>query len=273
MSKEVATVKDESQLPDYLRNMEGPARDDSNFGADDVVLPQVKLLQGTSDQIGVFDGAKPGEFWFTGLDVGLGPEVDFIVVSRKRKYLLAAPMDDGQGILARADDATTWDRVGSWDVKVDKKTTVTWEIRDLDVKKSGLTEWGTYDPTDDQSPPAATLFYEYLIVLPSHPDFGPMVMSLARSAIKHAKKMLNSKISLHLSNGRPMQAIKFRMKTATEQNESGQDYYVPQFYSAGFANESQYKWALALGKELSDYKVQDEGQIDEPVADGDDGAY
>jgi hypothetical protein len=273
MTKEVAT-KDDSQLPAYLQNMSGPAKDDSNFGADDIVLPQVKLLQGTSDQIGVFDSAKPGDFWFTGLDEALGPEVDFIIVSRKRKYLLSAPMDDGQGILARADDATTWDRTGSWEVQVDKKTKVKWEITSLDVKKSGLAEWGTYDPTDERSPPAATIFYEYLIILPDFPEYGPMVMSLARSAIKYAKKMLNSKISLHLSNGRPMQAIRFRMKTATEQNDSGQDYFVPQFYGSGFATEEQYNWALRLGEELGDYKVQDEGQIDEPVTDDeDDGAY
>ena len=271
MSKEVTTTKDESQLPAYLQNMRGPAKDDSNFGADDIVLPQIKLLQGTSDQVGVFDDAKPGEFWFTGLDEDLTGEVDFVVVSRKRKYLLSAPMDDGQGILARADDATTWDRTGSWEVQVDKKTKVKWEINDLDVKKSGLAEWGTFDPTVDGSPPAATLFYEYLIILPDFPEYGPMVMSLARSAIKHAKKMLNSKISLHLSNGRPLQSIRFRMKTSTEQNDSGQDYYVPQFYGAGFATEEQYKYALALNEELSDYKVQDEGQIDEPVTDNEDG--
>lgn len=262
MTNDVTTTSNDENLPSYLQQFDGPAGDNSNFDSDDIVLPQIKLLQGTSDQIQDFDDAKPGTFWFTGLDELIGEEVDFIVVSRKKKFLLSAPMDDGQGILARSDDAKTWDRTGSWEVKVDKKTKVTWEISDLDVEKSGLTAWGTYDPTDEKSPPAATLFYEYVVILPDFPQYGPMVASFARSAVKHAKKMLNSKIALHAGNGRPMQAIRFKMRADTEQNDAGQDFFVPKFYGGGFATEEQFNLARKLEGELSDYKVDGEGEDD-----------
>ena len=268
---EVATT--EKDLPDYLVDLmnKGPVDENDGFDSSDIVIPQIKLLQGTSDQVTEFDAAAPGIFWHTGMDMPLGESINFIVCSRRKKYLLQAPMDDGQGILARADDAKTWDRLGKWEVKVDKKTTVTWEINDLDVERSGLTDWGTYDPTDpENSPPAATLFYEYLVLLPDHMDLGPAVISLARSQIKKAKKGLNDKISLHKANGRPLQSIKFSAKTVVEQNESNQDYFNWSFTGAGFATKEQFEHARELAGLLENYAVQNEGETDEaPKADSD----
>jgi hypothetical protein len=260
---EVATTAvADAGIPDYLKAYTGGAVLNDNFDADDIVLPQLKLLQGTSDQIGVYDDARPGNWWFTGLDEDATDVLEFVVITRRKMYLLSAPMDDGQGILARSEDAVTWDRVGSWSVQVDKKTKVEWVINDLDVEKSGLTQWGTHDPTDENSPPAATLFYQYVVLVPDHPEWGAMALSFSRSAVKHAKKQLNSKISLHASNGRPLQSSKFRLKVGTEQNSIGQDYFVPQFGSAGFADEATFNRAVALSKTLTNYRVEGEGDDD-----------
>lgn len=258
---DVAVAADPN-LPAYLQG-QNYAQQDDNFDSSDVVIPQVKLLQATSGEVTQYEEAKTGDFWHTGMDLSLGTDFDFVVISRKKKYLLIAPMDDGQGVLARAQDAKTWDRLGKWDVKVDKKTTVTWEITDLDVVKSGLTDWGTSDPVDSNSPPAATLFYEYLILLPEHLDLGPAVLSLARSAVRHARKGLNDKISMHKSAGRPMQAIKFKAKSIGEKNDSGQDYRNWQFTGAGFASEEVFKSAHELSTMLTDYVVKDEGKVDD----------
>lgn len=250
-----------TEIPDYLKD-HGPVAREDNFDSNDVTLPQIKLLQGTSEQITVFDNATPGEFWHTGMDKPLGKSLRFVVCSRRKKYLLQAPLDDGQGVLARADDALTWDRKGKWNIKVDKKTTVEWEIADLDVAKSGLTEWGTFDPSDENSPPAATLFYEYLVLLPDFLELGPAVLSLARSAIKKAKKGLNDKITLHTNSGRPMQAIVFEARVVTEQNDSNQDFFNWMFTGAGFAPQEMYNSAKAFSEMLKTYKVQDEGSQD-----------
>jgi hypothetical protein len=262
-STAVATA--DGDKPAYLLALEqsGQTKQQDNFDSSDVAIPQIKLLQGTSEQVAQFDAAQVGEFWHTGMDMALGKDVEFIVCSRRKKYLLQAPMDDGQGVLARSDDAKTWDRTGSWEIQIDKKTKVMWEITSLDVEKSGLTNWGTSEPGDDNSPPAATLFYEYLVIMPQHLDLGPAVISLARSAVKKAKKGLNDKIALHSSNGRPMQAVKFSSKVVQEQNDDGKDFYNWAFTGAGFADEDCFNMATRFGKELGDYKVQEEGVVDE----------
>lgn len=260
MSKEIAT-KDDAALPSYLQNVDMSGQQD-NFDASDVVLPQIKLLQGMSAQCTDFADANPGMFWHTGMDMPLGEEVKFIVVSRKKKYLLQAPLEDGQGILARSDDAVTWDRLGKWTVQVDKKTKVEWEIDDLNVEKSGLTAWGTFDPEDENSPPAATLFYEYLVILPDHLDLGPAIISMARSQIKMAKKGLNTKIDFHRNQGRPMQALQFVGKIVEENGDMG-PYFNWSFAAGGFAPEELYNSAKGYSETLTDYKVQDEGATDE----------
>lgn len=269
---DVATTDDAT--PAYLQALEkqGAAHQNDNFDSSDVAIPQIKLLQGTSSQVTDFDNARSGNFWHTGMDMDLGKDVKFIVCSRRKKFLLQAPLDDGQGVLARSDDAITWDREGSWEVQIDKKTKATWEITDLNVEKSGLAGWGTSDPEDENSPPAATLFYEYLVIMPEHLDLGPAVISLARSAVKKAKKGLNDKIALHGGNGRPMQSVQFEAKSVADQNDSNQEFANWHFTGAGFASEELYNKAVEYGKALGDYKVQEEGNQDDaktPKADSD----
>lgn len=256
---EVATIKEDSALPAYLQNFDGPVGED-NFDSSDIVIPKIKLLQGLSEEVDTFDEAKMGHFWHTGMDVSFGESFRFVVADRRKKYLLSAPIEDGQGVLARADDARTWDRTGSWQVKIKHvKKPVTWEITDKDLIKSGLTEWGTYNPEDEDSPPAATLFYDYLIFLPDYPELGPAVLSLARSQIRTAKKGLNDKIKLHATNGRPMQSLVFEAKSKDD-SADGQDFKNYSFRSAGFVqDESLFKLAREHMGALADIKIKDEG--------------
>lgn len=242
-------------VPSYLAKVKSVASND-NFDSSDIVIPRIKLLQGMSDEVSEHPGAVAGEFFHTGADEPLGSTIRFVIAQRRKKYLLAAPLEDGQGILARADNARQWDRLGEWKVKIDKKTTVSWAINDLDVVRSGLTAWGTSDPDDENSPPAATLFYDYLVICPEHLDLGPCIITLARSQIAPAKKGLNTKIDLHRSNGRPLQSLEFTATATTEANSQGQSYFNWRFASAGFANEEMYNNALELSSLLSDANVR-----------------
>lgn len=261
-----------ANLPSYLQG-QNYAKDDDNFDSSDVVLPRIKLLQGISPEIEQYDAAKIGEFWHSGMDVNLGSEIKFVVADRRKKYLLSAPLEDGQGVLARADDAKTWDRTGSWDVKLKGiKKPVTWTIDDLDVAKSGLTNWGTSNPEDEDSGPAATLFYDYLVFLPEHLDLGPAIISLARSSVKKAKKGLNDKIELQKNNGRPMQALIFKATSTTENSDSG-DFKNWVFTSAGFnMDEGLFNLAREHIGALATIKIKDEADTGEsssaPVDDG-----
>lgn len=261
--QDVVKVDANESLPDYLRNVD-TSKDRDNFDNSDIVIPRVKLLQGLSPELTDYPEARSGDFWHSGADLSLGSEFEFVVIARKKKYLLSAPLEDGQGVLARADDAETWDRTGSWQVKLDRKTTVTWEISDTNVERSGLTKWGSSDPDDENSPPAATLVYEYLVLLPAFMDLGPVVVSLARSAIRKAKKGLNDKIQLHRNNGRPMQAIKFRAKCVSDQSDSG-PFNNWSFTGAGFVDEPTFNLARKLSETLTEYSVQDESVNDDVV--------
>jgi hypothetical protein len=263
---EVATVKDSApalasdQLPAYLQGQIA-AQGSDNFDSSDVVVPRIKLLQGLSPELQTFNEAKMGLFWHTGLDMPLGNEFRFVIADRRKKYLLTAPIEDGQGLLARADDAHTWDRTGRWQVKIKgTKQPVIWEIATKDVAKSGLTGWGTYNPDDSDSPPAATLFYDYLVFLPDRLELGPAVVSLARSAIKTAKRGLNDKISLHQSNGRPMQALVFTAQSVDDSSD-GQSFKNWLFKAAGFVQDKAlYDLAVEHAGALShtNLRVQDE---------------
>lgn len=268
----VPAVATEAQagLPSYLQD--GGFKNEDNFDSSDIVLPRIKLLQGISPEVTTFDNAKIGSFWHTGMDMDLGPAIRFVVADRRKKYLLAAPLEDGQGVLARADDARSWNTTGEWQVKQKGvKQPVTWKIEDLDVLKSGLTEWGTFNPADEDSGPAATLFYDYLVFLPDHLDLGPAIISLARSAIRKAKRGLNDKISLHATNGRPMQALVFRATSTDEQSDNG-GYKGWQFHADGFnMSEELFRTARDHVGALANVRIADEadtGENREPADDG-----
>lgn len=275
----VATTSDapplvmSDQLPDFLKG-QTISRGSDNFDATDVVIPRIKLIQGISPEMTAFDEAKAGVFWHSGFDVPLGSEFKFVVADRRKKFLLSAPIEDGQGVLARSDDAKTWDRLGTWNVKIKGvRNPVRWEVTDKDVARSGLTKWGTYNPDDPESPPAATMFYDYLVFLPERLNLGPAVISLSRSSIRQAKKGLNDKIALHSQNGRPMQALVFSANSIDDMSD-GQSYKNWQFKSAGFVqDQALYEMVRAHAGGLGNVKVADEVEPVAPTADMDPDAH
>jgi len=98
---QVAETKDNSEnLPAYLKGLSDSERfNDDNFDQSDVVVPRVKLSQALSEEVEAFEDAKAGTFWHTGFDINLGSEFEFVICARKKKYMLVAPLEDGQGIL------------------------------------------------------------------------------------------------------------------------------------------------------------------------------
>lgn len=275
-STDVATVDNNAGVPDYLQG--GNYQNEDNFDSSDVSIPRIKLLQGTSPEVDEYDDAKSGVFWHTGLDVPLGEEFRFIVADRRKKVLLMPPINDSNynGPLARADDAITWDQTGEWQVRIKNvKQPVTWVIDDLNVEKSGLLKFGSSIPDDEDSPPAATLFYDYLIYLPDHPDMGMAVLSCARTQIKKCKKGLNDKIKMHSDNGRPMQALVFKCKSV-EDVADGQEFKNLMFTSAGFVQDKAlFDQMREYVGALSNLKIQDETETDgkEPEGDSHEGDF
>jgi hypothetical protein len=253
----VPAAQGSANVPDYLRPHLGQGSGLQGLDVTDFVVPRVKLLQAISPEVEAFEDAKPGMFWLTVLDKPLsqpGENLDFIPISNRKKYLLLAPLGDGRNVLARAEDGIHWtppDR--EWQVKLKGvKNPVTWATNPT-VRESGLAEFGTMNPDDPDSNPAAVLFYEYLVLLPGHPDLGPVLLSLARSQAKRARD-LNGKIDMRQA---PMQAQLFRMSVTDETGEEG-PYKNVAFANNGWATEAQFEKCKALAERYKSYRAADE---------------
>lgn len=262
-AKEVATVGGGAALPAYLQQHQNEGSGLRGLDMSDFVVPRIKLMQGTSDEPKTFDDAKIGEFWLNVMDQPLGKEFDFIVISNRKRYLLTVPMGGTPtGILARADDGIHWSPPsGEWEVKLKgMRNSIKWKIEgDGTVRGSGLAEFGTANPEDPDSNPAATLFYDYLVMLPAHPELGPVLLSLARSAAKRARD-LNGKIEFAKL---PMQGLLFKATVSEETGAEG-DYYNYAFVRNGFSTEEQFNACKDLADRYKEYRGADEeGEVAE----------
>lgn len=255
----VAKVEDQTtdMVPDYLKGYAGPMTN-TQMDADDRIVPAVKLLQAISPELDAFDQAKKGTFWHSILNESLGSEMKFIVLLARKSYVLFAPRGSEQTILARAADGKHWDRPNEeFEVKLKGMAkAVTWATKGS-VAESRLAEFGSSVPGDPNSPPAATLVYEYLVYLPDYPECSPALMRLSRSGIKRGKD-LNSKMSLRSSTA-PQFAQIYTAVITEEQGDEG-SYYNWGFKSAGLASEGDFKACVALAKsfEEGNFRANDE---------------
>lgn len=267
-TKAVVPVGGNSALPAFLqgKNLGSGLQ---GLDSSDLIIPLVKLLQGTSEQLTTYDDAKSGEFWATGMDIPLGEEFIFTPLLNRKRYMLMPPLYDGQkGVFARADDGKTWNTLGKWPVRFKGiRTPIDWEIKDLDVRRSGLSEFGTAIPDNPDSNPAATLFYDFLALVHNKPMVTtPVLVSLARSAAKKGKD-LQSKIGF--MPGAPMWSRKFRATRYQDNNPSG-DFWNWTFASNGFVDETFFEHASKYREDFSNRNfrgVGDDEQEEETTVD------
>jgi hypothetical protein len=249
-----------SSVPAYLAGTKAGSQL-AGIDQSDVALPSIRLLQLVSEAVTTFDDASAGIFWHTGFDKPLGQKIDFIICANRKKYMLMAPLTDGRGVLARADDGVHWTpSEGSFEVKLRNiKKPVVWTLKPT-VEESGLASYGTSNPEDPDSPPAAVLMYEHLVILPDYPELGPAFFTFARSQIKKVRRELYPKIMLHGNAGRPMQALRFRAEAVEEKGPEG-NFFNVKFTSAGWASETEFKMATDLQERFGGMRSRDEADI------------
>jgi len=270
--KELAKQGD-AALPAFLQEYKGRtyAEDIDN---EDVTIPRVKLAQGLTPEVKagtVLDGAL-----FLNIDgtVLADPEkpLRFIPVAKSKEFILWNPQR-GEGILARARPVQhggrtryEWDKKDSaFEVKFKDGPKVTWNTKTY-VDENGMDKWGSRIPGDDDSGPAATAHFNYVVVLPDH---GNMVaaLSLSRSQVKRAKD-LNA---LFKMGDLPFFARFFEVQTTPEKNDDG-DYFNYKFVPAGTledANTFTHAKALHDGFVETGYTVdQSDEDNSETATDG-----
>lgn len=204
--------------------------------SEDMQVPRIRLLQAISPEIEGFKGiATAGEFWHNGDNVAIGKEISFFVLSQKYRYVLYAPRGDDRLVLARADDGVNWDKPNTeFEVKLKGiPKPIKWNTG-ANVAAGGLAKFGTSIPGDDDSQPAATLIYDYVIWIPAL-GMSPAVMSLTRSQIKRAKGM-----NFALSDAALPEALRFVANITKEEGAEG-PYFNYQFRRAGMATDEEFE--------------------------------
>lgn len=170
-----------------------------NITAQDMVIPRVGLMQAINPE--VTEGkAESGHFFHTVGEEDLGEELGIIIIHHSKRYTLWNPRHAGGGVLVRASDGLHWDADWKGEIvpyKDRPKYKVALEVREGDKvgRDIGLGKWGSLDPENPDSPPAATLTHVLVCVSPDRLEMGPFVVLLQRSA-EPVAKMLLSKVNI-----------------------------------------------------------------------------
>lgn len=261
-------------VPDFMRAQAGLGHE--ALSASDVEVPRVKLMQAISPELEENNDLKAGDFFHTLADLNLGPIVRITPIFIDQRYVLWRPRETGGGILARADDGIHWSPPNTeFQVKLKSGQDVTWRTANT-VAQSGLSNWGSSNPADANSPPAATRMYNVVVALADHPELPPAVVTLQRAAIKVARRFLGKmKITRAPSFG-----LIFSMRSTSEQGPGGK-FYNYQFVADGMVTDKEtyernfdaYKYFKSQGINVKDLEgaqdddlPTDNGADDKPAA-------
>ena len=220
-SKDVALSPGAAALPAFMQQDAASHAGKENISRDDMIIPRVALTQAVSPE--AMDGrCEIGNFWHTVLEEDLGSEIDVIILHQSKRYTLWNPRHSGGGVLARASDGKKWDADYEGEIqpyKDDKKTKTKISIKAGDKvgRDIGLGKWGTLDPKNEDSPPAATLSYVLVCMMPDRPDVGPFVILLQRSAEPIARNLL-TKINLDAA---PLYGQVYSVSSKDQASDSG----------------------------------------------------
>lgn len=282
-TKEVVVKKSgalATQMPDFMKGTGGQGLE--GIDSSDIETPRLILLQPTSSQVEDFEEARAGMFWHNMLNEPVGTKdkgfegVICYVDKRAILWRQRPPVDVG-GILARSDDLKTWNPSNATfaDVKLKgRQGVVTYKTRQS-VAASRLLEWGSSDPEDPNSAPAATLMTNAVLQFPEYPEIMPAVFSFQRSSSKVSRKLMGRlKMAPCASFG-----IKFRFGSELV-DKGGNKFYIPTFEQIGFVEdpleferyESLYKALKKTGLKMAE-EIDDADIINGEAETGDEPGY
>lgn len=187
----------------------------------DIRLPRLALAQAMSPQVkrgegAYIEGLQQGDLFndLTAEKYGTEPIEFFIVRADRPRWVEFNPRDSGGG------------------------------VKDLDVPEGDPRTQFTQNEQGKSVPPAATQFYDFVIVLV--PSMTPIILSFKSTGLKDARS-LNGLIQLRQA---PLFAGKYSVKPVTRKNAKG-EFYAYGISNAGWANEEEY---AALAKLFDDFK-------------------
>lgn len=246
------------QVPTFLDGVDRKGLE--NLGKNDFKVPRIKLIQPLNPEVEQY-GAIPGHFWHSGLNISLGTSFIFVPVIVNKRVVLWNPRSNGGGILAFSKDGTNWLSGKNTEhlVKLKDIGVVKWDTKG-NVDESKLLDWGSSNTKNPNSPPAATLVYEYLCYLPTSPNLSPILMGLQRTALPVAK---NFNTSLYMLK-KPTYAVAVKCGTTME-TKGSDSWHQHSFKLAGWVKEEDYKVAEKMSDSFAEYNAEyiDEENIHE----------
>jgi hypothetical protein len=245
------------EVPEWMRADAGAGLE--GLSSDDFEIPRLKLLQGLSSEVKERDDTRAGWFFHTAAEVCFKEPFRAVPIFVDRRFILWRPLEDnGGGILARADDGVHWKPANAtFDVKLDKKDgghRVQWKTAPT-VKESGLAEWGSHNPKDETSGPAATRMLNYVLAFPDFPDLPPAVFTFQRTSFRNGKE-LNSKM-LVAAGRTAIYGMVFMFNAYKDTNKTGQDFFNCQARADGLVTDKAlYERYRELHRQFSETGIQ-----------------
>lgn len=251
-----------SDVPDYLVGMKQDNTGLEGLSKKDFKIPEIKLIQGMSPELTTYKGvAVVGEYFHTGLMKTLGPTFRSVVCVIKKRVVLWRPKsDNGGGILAISDDSVNWKQGANQEFSVTlkgAKKPVIWRTG-KNVLDSGLLEFGTQDPENEKSPPAAVEYYEYIHYLPDYENASPAVSRVKSTGLDNAKK-LNS---YFLLQGKKIYVHALQWITEEKKGDDG-SWTVPLAKPIGFVDRKTFEITQEMHNTYAGISldIQQEGEV------------
>lgn len=241
------TEKTAMAVPDFMKGAVGAG---NNIESTDLELPRIKLISPINPE--VEDGIPAGDFYHHIAQVSLSNKMTVIPLYVFKSYMLWRPRKDGGGLLARADDGFNWNVQKAFDVKLDGKKAVTW-VTKATVEESGLHLWGSSDPGDDQSQPAATKMINVVAWIEEYPELSPVVIPLQKGHLKAGTRL----VSLLAMGAVPCFGRRFEFSSEKTNNRDGEEYYNYKIRGIGFVqDEDAFNHYKSLNESMSKLTIK-----------------
>lgn len=253
------SVSSLDSVPDYLKDSTTSGMEE--LGGSDFKIPRIKLVQALTPEVRAYPGvAIPGEFWHTAANVSLGNDVNIVVAHASKRVILFRPRESGGGILAFSPDAKNWISGANTKHEVTikgRKDKVVYSTG-KDVASSKLLDWGSSNPDDPNSPPAAILIYEYLCYLPDKPNLSPCVLGVYKTGVGNAKNFNTSMLMLR----KPIASVMVNL-SSIEETKGSDTWFVPVMKPNGYVSETIYKTAKSMADNYKEYQANYNDIVDE----------
>jgi hypothetical protein len=206
-----------------------------NVGIADMEIPALKLLQGLSPEVKANHQLRAGNFYHSILEEDLGEELKVVVLLVHHSVVLRTPKNVrgvDSIVLARSADGVNWDKPNQrFEVQLPTGKKTEW-FTGRNVQSSGLLDWGSSDPDNRNSTPAAQHVYTVILRLLEPQIEGPVIYTGSVTANRKIMQ-LNSKIDIRASGGvEPLRQV-YIMTAEERQGGQGISWFVPNFAPGG----------------------------------------